>query len=98
MKMSEIGLEQVRLFCRAEEMEEENPLLQTILDGARQFILSQTGMSAEECDQKEDLTLAMLMLCSDAYDNRSYTVFQAKTPYVNPAAKAILDQYNMHIL
>ncbi len=99
MKISEVSINDVKQFCRAEDSgEDENIIFSAILDGAKQFVMSQTGLTAEECDEKEDLTLAMLMLCADAYDNRTYTVFQTKTPHVNPAAKAIIDQYNMNIL
>lgn len=97
MKISEVGIADVKLFCRAEDNEDEETIFDAILKAGKQFILSQTGMTPEEADEKEDLTLAMLMVCADLYDKRGYSV-EAKTPGENPAAKAIIDQYNMNIL
>lgn len=98
MKISEVTIDDVKRFCRAEDSGEEDSIFSAILDAGKQFIQSQTGLTAEECDEKADLTLAMLMFCSDLYDNRNYSVAATKLPHENPAVKAIIDQYNMNIL
>ena len=99
MKMSEVTIAELKLYCRADDIgDEEDSIFQGILEAGKQFVMSQTGMTAEECDEKADLTIAMLMFCSDLYDNRTYSVAATKTPKENPAVKAILDQYNMNML
>lgn len=97
MKCSEVSIADVKLFCRVED-EAEDGLFSAILDAGKQFLLSQTGLTAEECDEKADLTLALLMVCEDFYEKRGYSMETGKTLNVNPAAKAIIDQYNMNIL
>ena len=48
---------------------------------------------------KADLTLAFLMLAADMYENRTYTILTSgKTPNINPAASAIINQYCRIIL
>lgn len=45
--------------------------LLTFLDAAKQYVLSETGLTADEADEKDDLTVAVLILCQDMYDNRT---------------------------
>ncbi|MBM6830011.1 phage gp6-like head-tail connector protein [Anaerotignum lactatifermentans] len=99
MKISELTLEDVKLYCRAEGEAEEDILFAAIMDAGKQYIQSQTGMSEEEIDTKADLTLAFLMLAADMYENRTYTILTSgKTPNINPAASAIINQYCRIIL
>lgn len=97
MKYSEVTIQDVKEFCRIGEDcgEQEERILAAILNAGKQFILSQTGLAAEACDEKEDLSIALLLVCSDLYDNRAYSMEAA---IVNPAADAILSQYCMNIL
>ena len=71
VKISDLTIEEVKLFCRAEGEAEEDILFAAIMDAGKQFIQSQTGMSEEEIDTKADLTLAFLMLAADMYENRT---------------------------
>lgn len=99
VKISELTLEDVKLYCRAEGEPEEDILFTAIMDAGKQFIQSQTGMSEEEIDTKADLALAFLMLAADMYENRTYTILTSgKTPNINPAAAAIINQYCRIIL
>ena len=101
MKISQATELTVAAYIREDindlEMEDVD-ILKAIMGAAKQFIVGQTGMTAEECDEKEDLTLAYLMICSDMWDNRYYSMPANKVAVLNPAAKAIIDQYQMHIL
>lgn len=97
MKISEVDLNTIKAYCRVETTVEDD-IFTAIREAAVQFIQSQTGMDAAQCDEKEDLTIALLMLCADLYDNRNYTNFSSKEMQVNPAAKAIIDQYCLHLL
>lgn len=94
--MGEITIEDLKLFCRIDDCGEEDAILFAILQAGKQFVLSQTGLTADEAENYPDLTLAILMFCSDLYDNRHYST-ERKTN-INPAVKAIIDQYCMNIL
>ena len=90
MKLSELTIEEAKLYCRAED--EEDEVFEIILDACRAFIRGQTGLTDEEMDKYEDLTMAALILASDMYDNRTYQQKETKVT-ANLAAKAIIDQY-----
>lgn len=95
MKLSNLSIEEMKTYCKAED--EEDSIFQIILDACKAYIRGQTGLTDEEMDKYEDLTIAALILGSDMYDNRTYHQKDTKvTP--NLAAKAIIDQYQMTIL
>lgn len=96
MKISDVTTEEVRKYCKADEDEEE-VIFEIILDACKAFIRGQTGLTDEGMDKYEDLTIALLILASDMYDNRTYQQKEVKVT-ANLAAKAIIDQYQMTIL
>ena len=81
MKLREVTEEDVMRFGRIEE--EDRRLIPAILSAARSYVLGYTGLSLEETDPYEDITLACLVLCCEMYDNRNLTVElgNAKTRY-----------------
>ena len=90
MKISAVTKEELRIYCKAED--EEEVIFDIILSACKAYIKGQTGLSDEEMDDQEDLTIALLILASDMYDNRTYQQKDTKiTP--NLAAKAIIDQH-----
>ncbi len=93
MKASEVTIAELKAYCRAED--EEDSVFQIILDACKAYIIGQTGLTTEQMDRYEDLTMAILILGSDMYDNRAYHQKEAKP---NLAVKAIIDQYQMNIL
>ena len=42
------------------------------------------------------MTLAVLALCAEFYDNRTYTAVE--NAVVNPTTQAILDKYSMNLI
>ena len=95
MKISKLTIEDLKTYCRAED--EENSVFEIILAACKAFIRGQTGLTDDEMDQYEDLTIAALILASDMYDNRTYQQKETKVT-ANLAVKAIIDQYQMNIL
>ena len=95
MKLSALSIEELKTYCRAED--EEDSVFEIILDACKAFIRGQTGLTDDEMDKYEDLTMAAMILASDMYDNRAYQQKQAKVT-ANMAVKAIIDQYQMTIL
>lgn len=95
MKLSDVTTEELRTYCKAED--EEEVVFDIILDACKAFIRGQTGLTDEEIDKYEDLTIAAMILASDMYDNRTYQQKETKVT-ANLAVKAIIDQYQMNIL
>lgn len=64
-------------------------------DAAKTYILNQTGMEEETLNEKDDLTMAALILTEDLYDNRRYYV---DTDKVNEVVTGIIYQYSENLL
>lgn len=65
------------------------------LAAAKSFIKSYTGLSDEQMDLKEDLTIALFVLINDMHDNRSYVVKEDK---LNPTVRTILNMHSVNLL
>lgn len=89
MKMSDITVANVAEYLRLDEYTES--FIQTLLDTAKSFVLDYTGLTAEEADTKENLWIAIMVLCQDMNDNRSMYVDKSN---VNKVVEAVL---GMHI-
>lgn len=78
MKISQITARDVALYLRLipEDLtDEETNEIENFLEAAKEYVCSYTGLSAAECDEKKDLSVAVYILCQDFYDNRcAYTV------------------------
>ena len=98
MKIREVSAENLIRFAKIDDADEESEVIEAIIEAGRKFVLSQTGLELEETDDKPDLAVAMLMVCADMYDNRSYETATGKAPSVNLAAQAIINQYCRNIL
>lgn len=70
MKISEASVLETAKYIRAGEGEYDPLELQTIMDAAKAYIASYTGLSADELDEYEDLTLAFFVVCREMHDHR----------------------------
>lgn len=95
MKLNkDILLEDLKAYIRIDSNEDDN-LLERILLSAKSFICDYTGLSVKELKEKESMYLAILVICSEMYDNRQYTVEKTN---LNPIVKSILDMYSINLL
>lgn len=94
MKISELTDEYIAEYLRAEYEAEKNTF-GIIKSAALEYIKSYTGLTDEEMDEHEDLTIAALVLCSDMYDNRQMTVQSDKE---NPTVVQILSFHAVNLL
>lgn len=94
MKLSEVSLDNVRDFCGISS-DTSDDMVQLFADGAKHFILSQTGLDEAEADDHDDLTLAFMTLVNEMYTNRTYTV---DVQNVNPFASDIIGQHRTNLL
>lgn len=93
MKVSALTPEDVRLFVKMEEGEDVSP--EALLAAATAFVQGQTGLSDEELDDYEDITIAVLVLCADMYENRVTTVDSANP---NRTVEAILGMHRRNLV
>ncbi len=94
MKLSEVSLDNVRDFCGISS-DTSDDMVQLFADGAKHFVLSQTGLDEAAADDHDDLTLAFMTLVNEMYTNRTYTV---DAQNVNPFADAIIGQHRTNLL
>lgn len=97
MKVSEIDVSKVGEFIRLDEdlVSEEAGFLGTILEAARSYVKGRLALSDEELDLYPDISIAVLVVCQDLYDNRSiYT----ERSYANRTVDAIINMYAQNLV
>lgn len=65
------------------------------LVAAKSFIRSYTGLTLEQLDDYEDVTIALFVLINDMHDNRAYIVREDK---VNRTVQTILDMHSVNLI
>lgn len=91
MKVSEITVNDLSEYLRADDMYQIN----FMLESAKAYVKSYTGLSYEKIDEYEDITHAIFVLVADMYDNRSLEVKSDKT---NRVVSSILNMYSTNLL
>lgn len=99
MKIKELTNDNVAAYLKLDlfdEMEEhEQKLVELIKEAAFSYIEAETGLSAEEIEQKDDLTIAYLVLCQDMYDNRA---MQLDKNTINQTVDTILSRHRVNLI
>ena len=93
MKVSEVQPVDLAEFLRLDDYREDE--MQRILDSAKDYIRSYTGLTDEEIDTHADFLTALLVLCQDMYDNRSMYVDKSN---VNRVVESILNMHRVNLL
>lgn len=100
MKISEINVQDIMRYLKIDENDantEERKELSTFKKAAVEYVKSYTGLSDDECDEHEDLTVAVFILISDYYDNRAMYL-PSNQAQVSKAVENILGLYQMNLL
>lgn len=96
MRVSEIREADVITYLRLDEVEEQE--ITPYLEAAVHFVESSTGLPVTnegEClDKHPDITIAVMALCQDMYDNRSV---QIEKNSLNQTIESILCMYSQNI-
>lgn len=95
MKVSEVTVTNVAEYLRLEEGEYSQALLTSLLNTAKEFIKSYTGLTNEQIDEYEDFYIVVMVLCQDMYDNRSYYVDKNN---MNKVVETILGMHSINLL
>ena len=88
MRISHVSNGEIKEYCG---MTEDCGNLEIYKASALSFIAGNTGLSEDEIDEHEDLTLAWLALINDMSLNREYAV---KRDTLNPCVQTILGMYS----
>ena len=69
MKINEITTELMLNYCNA--YEEDTDLILLFKDAGVSYIKTYTGLDEEKINEHDDLSIALLVLINDMYENRS---------------------------
>lgn len=94
MKISEVTIDDLKEYANVEH-DYDDKMFTNILIAAKAYIKSYTGLNEEQIDEKEDLTIALMVLCNEMYDNRAFSVQDNKA---NTVISNILDMYSINLL
>ena len=97
MKLSEIDVPFVKEYLR-QDGDEDDKLIGAILEGAKDYIVKYTGQSLEQLEQSEDLTIAVLVLVAEFYDNRTISVNDRINLKVNMMLEPLIGRYSINLL
>ena len=97
MKVSDIRIDDVAKFARIDDYDEYE--LQYILDAAKAYVRSYTGLDDAQIDENEDLYTAVMVLCQDMHVNRNmYVDTGAGKNNVNRVVDTILGMHCVNLL
>lgn len=94
MKISEVTTDYIAEYLRVDAVE-ESTTLKIALAAAINYIKGYTGLDDIALDNHEDLTIALLILCAEMFDNRQFSVQNDKE---NPVVKQILAMHSINLL
>ncbi len=89
MKVSEITINDVAFFLKLDGCVYSETQLRICLKASVDYVKAYTGLDDAGLDEYEDITIAVLILCSDMYDNRS--VYTEQSSNLNQLVEKILD-------
>ena len=96
MKISELTPQTVKDYCGISDDDSDDIIENVLLPAAREYIKGYTGLTSEQCDEHEDLSIACMVLVNDMYSQRDYTLNIHKQ--VSPTVKTILGMYAVNYL
>ena len=95
MKFNSISLIELKEHLRIED-DYDNAMLENYLSLAKKYILSQTGLTEEQTENKDELAFAVLALAGDFYENRIHSITIQNKP--NPIVESILAMHSVNLL
>lgn len=96
MRISELTAGIIKDYCGISDDDSDDIIEKLLLPAAREYIKGYTGLTAEQCDEHEDLSIACMVLVNDMFSQRDYTISMHRQ--VSPTVKTILGMYAVNYL
>ena len=93
IKINEVNIDLLIEYCNA--YEEDKLLLEISKDASISYIKSYTGLTDEEINTMDDITVALLVLISGIFDSRS---IEADKSNVNVILDSILSMHSKNLI
>ena len=91
---SKLNIDILKEYLRLDS-DDDNKLLEMILIASKGFVKSYTGLDETALESIEEITVAILALSAEMYDNRQFTVDKDN---INPVIKTILGMHSVNLL
>ena len=98
MKVSQITLKEIAMQLRVEVeylSDSDRGYIEILREAAIEYVKDYTGLSNEDIDLHDDITIAVLVLISDMFDNRQMYVDKSN---VNRVVDTILGMHCVNLL
>ncbi len=93
MKISEVTTDIVKDYINA--LDEKDTVINMLISASKQYILKYTET---ELDKYEDLTIALLVLCADFYDQRQFMSDNNTAVNTNKIVESMLNMYAFNLI
>ena len=97
MKLSELDLSLVKEYLR-QDGDEDDRLITAIIEASKSYICNYTGQSIEHLEEHEDVTVAVLVLIAEFYDNRTINVNDRLNLRVNMMLESLLGRHSVNLI
>lgn len=95
-KVSDIKYSDVASYCRIDELDSSDiNTLNNLIIIAKNYIAGYTGRTIEDLDDYPDISIVVLILCQDMWDNRTMYVDSAN---LNTTVDSILHMHSVNLL
>lgn len=97
MKLSELDLSLVKGYLR-QDGDEDDRLIIAIIEASKSYICNYTGQSIEQLEEHEDVTVAVLVLIAEFYDNRTINVNDRLNLRMNTMLEGLLGRHSVNLI
>lgn len=100
MKVSEIKIDDICRQIRTDKSyltPDDTALIPILQKSATEYVKAYTGLDDDEVDSHEDITIAVLVIISDMYDNRQMYINNGSKGYIN-SNRVVETILNMHCM
>lgn len=97
MKISGITLETVKMYLRVDD-DTEDILIESFISAAKDYIVNYTGRTLDELEAYEDISLAILAIVGEMYDNRTVGINDKLNIRVNELIPNLLSRHAFNLL
>lgn len=96
MKISEVTTNIVKDYINAPD--EKDTVINMLISASKQYILKYTAIKENKLDEYEDLTMALLVLCADFYDQRQFMGDNNTAVNTNKIVESMLNMYAFNLI
>lgn len=98
MKVSELTVDYMINYIKIDEpCDETQKEVEAALMGAKAYVMENTGLLEKDMDDHEDITIAVMVLAADMYENRNlYLDYKYKE--TNRTVSTILGMHSINLI